>query len=150
MSGVIEIDEATWADFDAVCALLRDHKLPVVGLREHFDRAIVARLNGEVVGTAALELYPDGALLRSVAVMHRLTGRGIGRDLIEAILQRAASEHTVAVYLLTETAADLFVRFGFERISRAEVPPGVRTSIEFTSACPSSATVMRRAMIPAA
>lgn len=59
MSGVIQIDRATPADFDAVSALLTDHRLPVVGLREHFDHAMVARLNGEVIGTAALEVCPS-------------------------------------------------------------------------------------------
>lgn len=144
---VIQIDRATPADFDAVSALLTDHRLPVVGLREHFDHAMVARLNGEVIGTAALAVYSDGALLRSVVVARRLMRRGIGRDLIEAILKRAADERIAAAYLLTETAADFCPRFGFERISRAEVPLGVSTSVEFTSACPSSAVVMRREII---
>jgi hypothetical protein len=31
-----------------------------------------------------------------------------------------------------------------ERIDRAQVPETVKASVEFTSACPSSATVMRR------
>jgi amino-acid N-acetyltransferase len=144
LNGVIQIDDASPADFDLVCALLEEHGLPVAGLREHFDHAIVARLDGEVVGSAELEVHSDGALLRSVAVAPRLTGRGVGHNLVEAILKRAADERIAAVYLLTQTAADFFPRFAFQRISRAEVPPGVRTSIEFTSACPSSAVVMRR------
>ena len=49
-----------------------------------------------------------------------------------------------ALYLLTTTAERYFPKFGFERIERAEVPLSVQTSIEFTSACPSSATVMRK------
>jgi amino-acid N-acetyltransferase len=48
------------------------------------------------------------------------------------------------VYLLTTTAERFFRTFGFERIERAAVPQSVQTSIEFTSACPSSATVMRK------
>jgi len=49
-----------------------------------------------------------------------------------------------AIYLLTTTAEQYFPKFGFERIARSDVPPGVQTSIEFTAACPSSATVMRK------
>jgi amino-acid N-acetyltransferase len=49
-----------------------------------------------------------------------------------------------AVYLLTNTAAEYFPRFGFERITRADVPPAVQASIEFTSLCPYTATVMRK------
>jgi len=47
------------------------------------------------------------------------------------------------VYLLTETAGHFFPRFGFHAISRAEVDVAVRRSTEFTTACPSSALVMR-------
>lgn len=37
-----------------------------------------------------------------------------------------------------------FPSFGFERITRDEVPADVQTTGEFQGACPDSATVMRR------
>ena len=49
-----------------------------------------------------------------------------------------------SIYLLTTTAERYFPKFGFEPVARADVPATVQTSIEFTSACPSSATVMRK------
>jgi amino-acid N-acetyltransferase len=49
-----------------------------------------------------------------------------------------------AIYLLTTTAERYFPKFGFERIARTDVPATVQTSIEFTSACPASAAVMRK------
>lgn len=48
-----------------------------------------------------------------------------------------------AVYLLTETAAEFFARLGFRPIRRAEAEPAVGASVEFTTACPASATCMR-------
>jgi len=48
------------------------------------------------------------------------------------------------LYLLTTTAADFFPRCGFRRIARADVAPAVQQSVEFTTACPSSALVMAR------
>ena len=36
-----------------------------------------------------------------------------------------------------------FARFGFDVVTRDAVPAAIRASVEFTSACPSSATVMR-------
>jgi len=54
------------------------------------------------------------------------------------------------VYLLTETAAGFFPRFGFQPIQRAEVAPAVQQSIEFTSACPASAQPMRLVLEPRA
>ncbi len=51
------------------------------------------------------------------------------------------------VYLLTETASMFFSRFGFESIPRTKIPMNVQQSIEFTTLCPDTATVMRK-MLP--
>ncbi len=58
------------------------------------------------------------------------------------MLAAAANRGVQQVYLLTETAADFFPRFGFQPIARSAVDPAVQTSIEFTSACPASAVAM--------
>jgi amino-acid N-acetyltransferase len=68
----------------------------------------------------------------------------VGRQLVEAALRMATDRSISALYLLTTTADDYFSRFGFERIERHQVPLSVQSSIEFTSVCPSSATVMRK------
>ena len=126
--------------------LLEDSRLPIDGLTDHVGTLLVARQEGRVVGSAALEVYPDGALLRSVAVTSRLRGDGLGQQLTLAALRLAADLRSPAVYLLTTTAETFFPRFGFETISRTEVPCLVQRSVEFTSACPSSATVMRKSL----
>ena len=113
-----------------------ERDLPTAGVRECLGHAVVARENGRLVGCAALEVYADGALLRSVAVDERLRGRGVGHQLTEAALALARQAGAPAAFLLTTTAGEFFPRFGFERITRDEVPAGVRDSIEFTSACP--------------
>ncbi len=71
-------------------------------------------------------------------------GRGIGIALTDAALNLAQARGVGDVFLLTTTAERFFPRFGFERITREEVPPSVRASIEFASACPESAVVMRK------
>jgi amino-acid N-acetyltransferase len=131
-------------DVAAVFALLTEHHLPLDGLRDHLATTLVAKRTGEVVGSAALELYEDGALLRSVAVAAAIQGRRVGRELIEAAIRLAEERRAPAIYLLTTTAARYFPTFGFETIPRSEVPASVQASVEFTSACPASATVMRR------
>jgi amino-acid N-acetyltransferase len=50
------------------------------------------------------------------------------------------------MYLLTTTAERYFPKFGFERIERRDVPETVQASVEFTSACPASAVVMRKSL----
>ena len=139
-----EIDRARAGDLDGILRLLEQHRLPQEGLREHLNTALVARREGRIVGSAALEVYPDGALLRSVAVASELQGQHVGAELTERALRLARELQLPAVYLLTETAAEYFPRFGFERIARDAVPSAVQTSIEFTSLCCSTATVMRK------
>ena len=56
----ITIESARPGDADAIVGLISANRLPLDGLREHLDTAVVARLNGEVVGVAALEVYEDG------------------------------------------------------------------------------------------
>ena len=142
----IHISDATPADRDAVMALLTAQGLPLDGLADHFDTAVVARQGSRIVGSAALEMYEEGALLRSVAVDPSVRSIGLGRRLTDAALDRARARHAPAVYLLTTTADGFFPRFGFTRITRDDVPESVKRSVEFRSACPASAIVMRKTL----
>jgi amino-acid N-acetyltransferase len=56
----------------------------------------------------------------------------------------SAARGATTVFLLTTTAERFFARFDFEQITRDEVPPSVRRSVEFESACPAAAIVMRK------
>jgi amino-acid N-acetyltransferase len=138
------IEPARATDADEVFRLLEENRLPLAGLRDHLSTTLVARQGGRIVGSAALELYPDGALLRSVAIVPELQGQGLGRELTEAALRLAQDRCVPAIFLLTTTAERYFPRFGFERIERVDVPATVQTSAEFAFACPSSAIVMRK------
>ena len=131
-------------DFPALEALLSASDLPVAGVREAVDGFVVAELDGAVVGAAGLERYGNSVLLRSVAVAPPLRGTGLGERLVAMVLEAATRSGAEACYLLTTTAEQWFPRFGFERITRAEVPAPVHQSLEFTEACPASAIVMRR------
>jgi amino-acid N-acetyltransferase len=140
------IETARPDDLTGVLGLLEQSGLPLDGLQHHLATTLIARRNGSIVGSAALELYPEGALLRSVAVSAQVHGQGLGRELTDAAIRLAQSLDVPAIYLLTTTAERYFSKFGFERIARTDVPAVVQTSIEFTSACPSSATVMRKTL----
>jgi amino-acid N-acetyltransferase len=140
------IERATDDDGPAILQLLSTSGLPVDGLLDHLDTAFVARVDDCVVGCAALEVYRDGALLRSVAVDAQLRGRGLGRDLTQSALALAHSLRLPAVYLLTTTADRFFARFAFSVITRDHVPPTVQQSVEFRAVCPASAVVMRKAL----
>jgi amino-acid N-acetyltransferase len=138
------IERANPGDLPEVHTLLQRSQLPLDGLDEHVETMIVAREASHVVGTAALELYADGALLRSVVVDPAVQGRQLGHKLTETALQMAQQHGVRAVFLLTTTAEAFFPKFGFEPVARADVPASVQASVEFRYACPASAVVMRK------
>lgn len=143
----ITIERAHREDLGSVLDLLDRHGLPLDGVGGLGDTLVVARLNGQIVGAAGLELYADGALLRSVVVDASAQGQGLGHRLTEAALTLARDRGASVVFLLTTTAAQFFPRLGFEQITRDDVPQSVRQSVEFQSACPASAVVMRHRMV---
>ena len=143
MSADLVLEPANPSDLAGIERLLAANQLPTDGVGQCLDSAIVVRDKGRVIACAALETYQSGVLLRSVAVDQSFRGRGLGKRVIGAALALARAGDARTAYLLTTTAAGFFSRFGFERIDRPDVPHDVQPSIEFTSACPSSATVMR-------
>jgi amino-acid N-acetyltransferase len=140
----VTIVPARLSDYDVVAALLERDHLPLDGLRQHFDTAIVARAGNRIIGCSALEVYQGGALLRSVAVDAEYRGAGVGSDLTDAAIQLARRRLVPAIYLLTTTAERFFQKFNFEIVDRADVPLSVTASEEFARACPATAIVMRR------
>ena len=139
----VTISHAMAGDLDVVEALLEREHLPLDGFRRA-DTVLIARAGNRIIGSAALELYEQGALLRSVAVDAEHRGAGVGSELTRRAVDIARRRGASAVYLLTTTAERFFRRCGFEIIDRADVPSGVTSSEEFAHACPSTAIVMRK------
>ncbi len=138
------IEPARAAELPVILALLADAALPIDGVEEHFGSFVVAREHGEVVGAAGLEIYGTAALLRSVVVDPAWRKRRLGETLVRALLGSARERGIRTVYLLTQSAADFFARFGFERIAQAEIDPTVLAeSAEFRIPCCESAARMR-------
>jgi amino-acid N-acetyltransferase len=138
----VVVEPAAPADDAGILRLVDACGLPLDGLREHLDTALVARAAGRIVACAALEVHGDDALLRSVAVDVTLRGSGLGQRMVRAALALARARGVRSLYLLTTTAAQFFPRFGFVPVARDAVPDGVRQSVEFQSACPASADTM--------
>ena len=132
------------AEWLEIAELLRINGLPLAGLVDHGATAIAARMGRQVIGCAALELYGDAALLRSVAVASDQRGYGIGTRLLHAATNLAIAHAVQDLYLLTETATEYFHRRGFVPLKREHVPDAVRQSVEFTRACPASAQAMHK------
>lgn len=140
------IRPAAATDLPQIERLLTDNGLPVIGVREALSNFHVAVAEGDLVGVTGLEIRGDHALLRSVAVREEWRSRGVGRALVHAAIADAETHGIQALYLLTTTAERYFPSFGFLTIMREQVPDELKDSGEFKTACPDSATVMRRSL----
>lgn len=112
------------------------------------SRCVELRTARESDLPAVLELLGRAhlPLLRSAAVDESWRGSGVGRVLVERVLDLARERGIEDIFLLTTTAEHYFPRFGFSCVSRDSVAAGVQSSIEFQEACPASATVMRKSL----
>ena len=96
-----------------------------VTLYEDVPDFLVAEVSGDVVGCGALHvLWEDLGELRTLAVDPAAVGQGIGRALVEALLDRARALGVTRVFCLTfET--QFFAGSGFVEIAGAPVTPEV-------------------------
>ena len=116
-------------------------------MAEWIERFWIAEHEGKPVGVVGLEQYGGDALLRSVAVDGSWRGTGLGRTLVDTALEAARAAGVRGMYLLTTSAERYFPRFGFERITRENVPDSLNASVEFRGACPASAVIMRKMIV---
>ncbi|MBM4074046.1 MAG: GNAT family N-acetyltransferase [Planctomycetes bacterium] len=74
----------------------------------------IAEINGAIVGFAALEIYSSKlAELRSLAVSPDHQGKGIGKALVNAIVERARQRRVFEVMAIT-SEEEFFQRCGFD------------------------------------
>jgi amino-acid N-acetyltransferase len=142
MAGEARIRGAQSEDLPQAERLLREASLPLDGFREHLEDGLVAVQDGRVVGCVALEVYGEVALLRSLVVTPGQRGLRLGERLTAGAVDQARGRGVRDLYLLTQTAADFFPRFGFSMMDRASAPRVLGESAEFQSACPASAVMM--------
>jgi amino-acid N-acetyltransferase len=138
------IRPAQTEDLPGLEALLSGAHLPLDGFREHLAHALVAVDDGRPVGCVALEPYGECGLLRSLVVAPEHRGKGLGERLTAEALRLAEARGIRDIYLLTETAAGFFPRFGFRHQDRSGAPPALSESAEFRTACCPSAVMMHR------
>ena len=144
----IAVRPAAAGDLEVMTQLVEAAALPTEGLAAILSATpgdfVVATGDGAIVGTGGLEVTPDGALLRSVAVRADMRSAGVGRRIVEQLLTMA-DERGLASYLLTTTADNWFPRFGFVCVDRSSVPAGIGATWEFRTGCSQSAIAMARA-----
>ncbi len=113
----IVIRKATQADLIDIKTILSFYFLDTENLEKHLAESIVAEKNEKIIGCACLD-PGDIVELRFIAVLPSIRNKGIGGELVDAILNRA-KYLTDVVYLRTRNTA-FFEKKGFKRLPDAE------------------------------
>ena len=128
--------------FEAFRSLLKASNLPADDLNYQRDLLLGYYEGNEMVGTGGLEVHGSFALLRSLSVKIGIRGKSVGSSITEQLLTEAKKKRLRGIYLLTETARGFFLKKGFADVPREQVPDEIKTTSEFASVCPTTATVM--------
>jgi amino-acid N-acetyltransferase len=126
---VLRTRPATLPDVEAIHAIIEHYAregalLPrsLPELCENIRDFVVAEEGGRIAGCGALHLYGTHlAEIRSIAVREEDQGRGVGRELVNALLEEAR-RHTVSCVCLFTRTPGFFARMGFEVARREELP----------------------------
>ena len=126
-------------------AMLKTAGLPIEDLHEgQLEHFFYAGSDGSPTGLIGLEVYGSHALLRSLVVIERERGRGLGAALVRHVEAYAAAQGVRSIYLLTTTAGPFFTRLGYMRLERSAAPASIQGTSEFASLCPASSAFMAK------
>ncbi len=126
--------------------LLKLNGLPINDIGPQTQLFVLSE-NDHIAATVGIENFGDTALLRSVSVSPGIQKKGLGKELVKQIELKAREKGIKEIYLLTETARDFFSKLDYQLANREQVPESIRTSGQFSSTCPASATLMHKALI---
>jgi amino-acid N-acetyltransferase len=146
MTEHVEYRPAAPRDAEALRVFLSAAGLPAEDADPARQEFLLAVSDGEIVGTAALEIRRGDALLRSVAVAPPARGKGLADALVARVVDHARAFGVRTVWLLTTTAEGWFAKRGFAPVDRSAAPPLIAATSEFRSTCPAEARCMRRVL----
>ena len=121
----ITLRPATAADQKPIKALIREVGINPMNL--NWERFIVAEDRGEFAGCVQVKQHDDGAReLASLAVMPQRQGQGIGRRLIEAVLEQEAGELHLTC---RKNLATYYEGFGFKEVNGETAPRSFKLAL---------------------
>jgi N-acetylglutamate synthase-like GNAT family acetyltransferase len=123
----MKIRRASSKDIPQITRLAESLGLDYPGLGE--DRIWVAEEGREIAGIAALKSHADCDELVSLGVDPRFRGEGLGRRLVQILLDQAPGD----VYLAT-IIPEFFEKCGFEKAARP--PAGMKKDPAWCEGCP--------------
>jgi len=95
---------------------------PLVEIYENLRDFYVWEYKDLIIGVCALHIcWEDLAEIRSLVVSEEYQKKGIGTNLVEACLKEAKELEIPKVFVLTRVPT-FFQKFGFEEVSKQELP----------------------------
>lgn len=125
----MNIRKASIADVQTISALISDHAerdrmlfRSMADIYENLQTFMVAQENEKVVGCCAVQvIWSDLAEIKSLAVDESCHGKGIGKALVNAAVDEAATMGVTSVFALT-LATDFFLKLQFKIVPKEELP----------------------------
>ena len=123
---------ATLRDAERIYALVHLHRDELVprsmgNVVENIDRFLVAEVNGEMVGCAAYQVWPEigdplkaTVEVQSVAVRKAWRRKGIGRLLVKGVVEKVRPFGPKEVMVLTLTP-EFFASMGFQETPKTHI-----------------------------
>lgn len=93
-------------------------------LGEELEQYVVYKVDDALFGCAALYPYPKhkSGEIHGVIVEPSYAGRGVGRKLVDYLVERAKKLGLTKVFLLTTQTSDFFMRLGFQEGDLGALP----------------------------
>lgn len=129
-------------DLPEIRKLLKKNNLPVQDVNSSQMMFYVIR-DKEIIACGGVERSGDTALLRSLAVVEKYRGSGLGRMMLSHMIHETLNRDTREIFLLTETAYTFFNNQGFEAVHRENVPLTIRSIRQYSELCADTAVVMK-------
>lgn len=113
----VQLRRATEGDQAAIKQMVTEANLDRTAL--HWSHFIVAEEGGEIIGIGQVRPYPKCRELGSLAVKKAYRARGVGGQLIRALLAEERGDVYLECLIHNEA---YYAKFGFQRISAWSAP----------------------------
>lgn len=135
------IVEASFEPSSDLAGMLKSVDLP---LPEESDRVsmLKAYLSGELVGCVGYGRYGDAAVMHSLVVIREAKGEGVGRALVQSVIDRVGEAGVRQVFLATTDTSRYFGYLGFTPVERSAIAAPVLASPELAQYGADEATYM--------
>ena len=128
----IGISKAGIDDIEPLSGLLRIENLPPDDIEKWIDYFLVLKDKDITIGGVGLEVWGETGLFRSFVIAEEYRNKGFGKELYDAIMLKAKKMNLHSIVLLAKGTIGFFEKTGFGFISREELTPEIKNSVQFS------------------